>query len=203
MIQLRTYMYLFFLRFSSFLSSVSCCVVSDSLWPHGLQHSRLPCPSLTPGACLDWSPLSWWCHPTILSFLSPSPPSFNLFQHQGFFPVSQFFTSGGQSIRASASGSVLPMNQFSSVALSSSNLCNPWQHARLPCLSPAPRVCSNSYPLSQRFHPTIWSLLQLPSVFPSIRVFFQWVSSSCQLVKVLEFQLQHQSFQWIFRADFL
>ena len=59
------------------------------------------------------------------SLSTPLPPAFNLSQHQGFFPVSQFFTSGGQSIRASASGSVLPMNQFSSVAQSCPTLCDP------------------------------------------------------------------------------
>ena len=66
----------------------------------------------------------------------------------------------------------------------------------------------NSYPLSQWCHPTISSwlchpLLLLSSIFLSIRDFFQWVSSSHQLAKVLEFQLQHQSFQWIFRSDIL
>ena len=58
---------------------ISCWVVSDSLWPCGLQHTRLPCPSLYPGVCSDSYPSSWWCHPTI-----SSPPSvFSLYQHQG------------------------------------------------------------------------------------------------------------------------
>ena len=56
-------------------------VMSDSLWPHGLQHARLPCPSLTPAACSNSSPSSQWCLPTISS--SPSPPAFNFSQHQG------------------------------------------------------------------------------------------------------------------------
>ena len=56
--------------------------MSDSFQPHGLQHSRLPCPSTTPGACMNSYPLSWWCHPFYL-LLSPSPPAFNLSQHQG------------------------------------------------------------------------------------------------------------------------
>ena len=92
-------------------------VVSDSLRPCGLQHTRLPCPSPTPEAYSNSCPLSRWCHPTISSsvILSPSPPALNLSQHQGLF---------------------------------------------------------------------------------------QWVSSSHQVAKVLEFQLQHQSFQWIFRTDF-
>ena len=60
----------------------SCSVVSDSLWPHGLQLTRFPCPSPTPGGCSNACPSSWWCHPTILS---PFPPAFNLSQHQGLF----------------------------------------------------------------------------------------------------------------------
>ena len=91
-------------QFSSVQFSDS--VTSDSLQPHGLQHARLPCPSATPGACSNSSPLSRWCHPTI----SSSVILFNLSQHQGFFLRSQLFTSGGQSIGVSASTSVLPMN---------------------------------------------------------------------------------------------
>ena len=60
-------------------------VVSDSLWPHRLQHTRLPCPSVFPGVCSNSCPLSWWFHPTISSSVSPSPSAFNLSQHQGLF----------------------------------------------------------------------------------------------------------------------
>ena len=91
-------------------------VKSNSLQPHGLQHARPPCPSPAPRAYTNSCPLSRWCHPTISSSPSPSPPTFNLSQHQSLF---------------------------------------------------------------------------------------KWISSSYQVAKVLEFQLQHQSFQWIFRADFL
>ena len=94
----------------------SCSVVSDTLGPHGLQHARLPCPSPTPGSCSNTCPLCRWCQPTISFSATPSPPTFNLSQHQGLF---------------------------------------------------------------------------------------KWVSSSHQLAKVLEFQLQHQSFQWKFRTNFL
>ena len=93
-----------------------CSVVSDSLWFHGLQHTRLPCPSPSPRVCLNSCPSSQWCHPT-------------------------------------TSSSDIP---FSS--------------------------CLQSFPESGSF---------------------QWVISSHQVAKVLEFQLQHQSFQWIFRTDFL
>ena len=59
--------------------------MSDSLQPHGLQHTRPPCPSPIPGACSNLCPLSRWCHPTISSLSSPSLPAFNLSQHQGLF----------------------------------------------------------------------------------------------------------------------
>ena len=83
---------------------------SDFLWPHGLQHARLPCPSPTPGAYSNSCPLSGWCHPTISSSLVPFFSCLRSFPASGSFPMSQFFISGGQSIGASASASVLPMN---------------------------------------------------------------------------------------------
>ena len=104
--------FLLHFQFSQFSHSV----VSDSLRPHRLQHTRTPCPSPTPRVYSNSCPLSWWCHATISSSISLSPPSFNLSQHQGLF---------------------------------------------------------------------------------------KWVSSLHQISKVLEFQFQHQSFQWIFRTDFL
>ena len=102
----------------AYMYSVQFChsVMSDSLWSHGLQHARLPCPSPTPKACRNSCPSSQWCHPTISSFVIP----------------------------------------FSS--------------------------CLQSFPASGSF---------------------QWVSTSHQVAKVFEFQLQHQSFQWILRTDFL
>ena len=82
------------------------------LQPHGLQHARLHCPSLSPTVYLNSCPLSRWCHPTI--YLIPchpfSSPSFNLFPASGSFLRSQFFASGGQSIGASGSASTFPMN---------------------------------------------------------------------------------------------
>ena len=88
----------------------SHAVMSDSLWPHGLQHARLPCPSPTPGACSNSCPSSWWCHPTISSSVIPFSSCSQSLPASGFFPVSQFFASGGQSIGVSASASVLSMN---------------------------------------------------------------------------------------------
>ena len=88
----------------------SCSIVSDSLWPHGLQHARPPCLSPTPRVYSNSCPLSQWCHPTISSSVIPFFSWLQSFPASGSFPMSQFFTSGGQSIRVSASTSVLPMN---------------------------------------------------------------------------------------------
>ena len=88
----------------------SLSVVSDSLWPHGLLHARLPCPSSTHRACSNSCPSSWWCHPTISSSVILFSSRLQSFSASGSFPVNQFFTSGGQSIGVSASASVLPMN---------------------------------------------------------------------------------------------
>ena len=70
-------------------------VVSDSLRPCGLQHTRLSCPSPTPGACSTSCPLSWWCHPTISSSVIPFSSCLQSFPASGSFPSSQFFASGG------------------------------------------------------------------------------------------------------------
>ena len=102
-----------------YVGTIRICSVTKScptLWPHGLPHARLPCPSLSPGACSNSCPLSWWCHPTMSSSVAPSCPALNLSQHQ--------------------------------------SLC--------------------------------W-----------------WVDFLHQVAKVLEFQLQHQSFQWILMVNFL
>ena len=91
-------------------SQFSRSVDSDSLRPHGLQHARLPCPSPTPGACSNSCLSSCWCHPTISSSVIPVSSCLQSFPGSGSFPMSQFFTSGGQSIGVSASASVHPMN---------------------------------------------------------------------------------------------
>ena len=85
-------------------------VVSDSLWPHELQHARPPCPSPTPGAHSNPCPLSWWCHPTILSSVVPFSSCSQSFPASGSLQMSQLFASGGQSTGISAATSVLPMN---------------------------------------------------------------------------------------------
>ena len=91
-------------------SSVSCSVVSNSLWPHGLQHAVPPCPTPTPGAYSNSCPLSRCCAPTISSSVIPFSSRLQSFLASGSFQMTQLFASGGQSIRVSASASVLPMN---------------------------------------------------------------------------------------------
>ena len=90
------------------LLSFSYSVVSDFLQPHEWQHARLPCPSLSPGICSNSFPLSWWCHPTISSSVSPFSSCPQSFPASESFTMNCLFTSGGQSIGASAS--VLPMS---------------------------------------------------------------------------------------------
>ena len=85
-------------------------VVSNSLQPHGLQHARLSCPSPTPRVCSNSCPLSQWCHPTISTSVIPFSSCPQSFPASGPFLMSQLLGSGGQSIGASASASVLPMN---------------------------------------------------------------------------------------------
>ena len=88
----------------------SYSVESNSLRPHGLQHTRLPCPPLYPRVCSNSCPLSRWCHPAISSSATPFSSCPQSFLASGSFPVSQLFTSGGQNTGASTSASILPMN---------------------------------------------------------------------------------------------
>ena len=147
---------------------------------------------------------------------SPSPPAFNLSQH----PMSQFFTSGGHSIGASASASVLPINiqgwfplgltsfQFSSVTQSCPTLCDPMDcstpglpvHHQLPestqtHVHGVGDAIQPSHPLSSPSPPAL-NLSQHQGLF-------KWVRSLHQVAKVLEFQLQYQSYQWTPRTDLL
>ena len=85
-------------------------VVSDSLRPHELQHSRPPCPSPTPRVHSNSCPSSWWCHPAISSSLVPFSSCPQFLPASEYFPMNQLFAWGGQSIGVSASASVLPMN---------------------------------------------------------------------------------------------
>ena len=89
---------------------LSFLVISDSLWPQVLQHARLFCPPLYPGNCSNSGPLSPWCHPSISSSVTPFFSCLQSFSESGSFPMSWFFTPGGQDIGSSAAASVLPMN---------------------------------------------------------------------------------------------
>ena len=90
----------------------SCSVISDSLWPHGLQHIRLPCPSPSPRACSNPCPTSHWCHPTVSSSVIPFSPS-QSFLASGPFLMSQLFASGGQTKHWSFSFSICSSNEYS------------------------------------------------------------------------------------------
>ena len=94
-------------RYYLFLLSLLWCfsysIVSNSLWPLGLQHARLPCPSPSPGACSNLCPSSQWCHLTISSSVIPFSSCLQSCPASGSFPMSWLFSSGGQSIGASAS----------------------------------------------------------------------------------------------------
>ena len=130
-----------------------CCLAAQSyltLWD-SMDHSMpgfLPCLSPSPRVCSNSCLLSWWCHPTISSSVIPFASCLQSFPASGSFPVSQFYTSGGQSIGASASASVLPMNsvQFRCSVMSNSLRFHGLQHTRLPCPSPTPGAYANSCP---------------------------------------------------------
>ena len=133
-------------------------VVYNSLLPHGLQHTRLPCPSPTSGACSDSCPSSWWCHPTISSSVVPFSSCLQSFLASGSFQVNQLFTSDGQSTGVSASVSVLPMNiqDWFPLGLTGLISCSPRDSQES---SPAPQFKSiNSLTLSFLYSPTVTSI---------------------------------------------
>ena len=139
--------YLLFLHLLLFRRSV----VSDSLQPHGLQHTRLPCPSPSPGACSNSCPLSQWCRPTISSSVVPFSFCLQSFPASGSFLMSWLSASGGQSIGASASVLLMnlqdwfPLGLISLISLQSKGLSS---------------VFSNTTAQKHRFfgtQPSLWS----------------------------------------------
>ena len=151
------YAFVKYLSMFSVLCSVqfSHSVLSDSLRPHGLQHTRLPCPSPSPGA---WSNSCHWISESIQPShpLSSPSPAFNISQHQGLFLMSQPFSSGGQSIEVSASASVLPINiqDWFPLGLTVWSPCSPSQES-----SPTPQFKSiNSLTLSLLYSPIVTSI---------------------------------------------
>ena len=178
--------------------------MSDSLWPHGLQYTKPPCPSPTPGVYSNSCSLSQWCHPTISSSVVPFSSSFQSFPASGSFKMSQYFTSGGQNIGVSASASVFPVNIWDWFPLGWIG----WISLQFKELS---RVFSNTTIQKQQFFGAQPSLefnshihrvsdatqpshpLSSPSPFapnPSQnQSLFQWVNSLHEVAKVLDFQL--------------
>ena len=133
----------------------SCLVVSDSLQPYGLQHTRPPCPSSTPGV---YSNSCWWCHSTISSSVVPFSSCLQSFPASGSFPISQIFASGGQSIGVSASTSVLPMIIQAWLPLGWTGLIS-LQSKGLSRVSPTPQIKRiNSSALSFLYTPTLTSI---------------------------------------------
>ena len=133
-------------------------VTSDSLWPHRLQHTRPPCPSLTSGACSNSCPWSRWCHPTISFSVVPFSSCLQSFPASGSFQMSQFFVSGGQSIGISASASVLLMNiqDWFPLGLTVGSPCSPRDSHEF---SPTPQFKSiSSLALSFLYSPTLTSI---------------------------------------------
>ena len=102
--------YVFFTSLFTIIIQFSLSVMSDFLQPHELQHTRLPCPSSTPGAYSNSCPLSQWCHPTISSSVVPFVSCLQSFPASGSFQMSLCLTSGGQSIGVSAAVPILPKN---------------------------------------------------------------------------------------------
>ena len=132
--------------------------MSDSLWPHGLQHTRLPCPSPTPGVYSNSCPLSQWCHSTISSSVIPYSSHLQSFPASGSFPVSQFFASGGQVLEFQLqhqSFQWIPRTDLLYDGLVGSPCC-PWDSEES---SPTPQFKSiNSSVLSFLFSPTLTSI---------------------------------------------
>ena len=149
---------------------VSHSVVFNSVRPHGLQHTRLPCPSPSPGVCSNSCPWSWWCHPTISSSVT------SVYYIWFHWILLYIFNKDGNTWRWSRS------------VVSDSLQHHELQHIKLPCPSLSPGVCSNSYPLSWWCHPTISS-----SVVPFLLALnlsqyqglLQWAGSSHQVAQVL------------------
>ena len=141
-------------------------VVSYSLWPCGLQHTRPPCPSLFSRICSDSCPLSQWCHPAISSPVTPFFSCLQSFPASGSFPMSRFFASGGQSIRVSTSASVLPMNIQGQFPV---NIRIDWFD--LLTSKGLSRVFSSITIQKHQFFSTQFSLWQIDSAVPFLRPF--------------------------------
>ena len=128
------------------------------LWPHGLQHARLPCPSPSPRVCSNSCPLSLWCHPVISSSVTPFFSCPQSFPVSGSFPLSQLFTSDGQSMGASASASALPRNIQGWFPLGLTGLISLLSKWLLRVFSSTTMRSINSLALSLFYGPTLTSI---------------------------------------------
>ena len=178
----------------------SYSVESNSLWPHEQQHIRPPCPSPTPRVYPNSCPLSRWCHTTISPSVIPFSACLQSFLASGSFPMSQFFTSGGQSIEGSASTSVLSMNIQDWFPLGWTG----WISLQSKGLS---RVFSNTTVQKHQFFGTqlsLWFnsyihtwLLERPQLWPDRPLLAKWCL--CFLICYLGWsQLFFQDFQGVF-----
>ena len=132
--------------------------MSDSLQSHGLKHSRVPCPSKTPGVYPNSCPLGQWCHPTFSSSVVPFSSCPQSFPTSGSFQMSQLFVSGGQSIGVSASASALTMNNQDWFSIEWTGWIT-LQSKGLSRVSPTPQFKSvNSSVLSFLYSPTLTSI---------------------------------------------
>ena len=168
----------------------------DSLQSRGLQHNRFPCPSPIPGACSNSCPLSWWCHPTISSFVVPFS-RLQSFPASGSFSMSEFLTPGGQSTRALVSASASQFFasvqfKFSSVTQSCLALCDPMDRST-PGLPVHHQLLefthTHAHWVGDAIQPSHPLSSPSPPAFslPQHQGLFKWVCSSHQLAKVLEF----------------
>ena len=144
----------------------TCClllllVVSNSLWPHGLQNSRLPCPSPSPGVCSNSCPLSQWCHPTITCFVSPFSSCPQSFPASGSFPMSQLHIRWPK-YRASASVSVLLMNILGWFPLGLTGLVSLQSKGLLRVFSTVQKHQPSSKPQFKSINSLVLSLLYGP-----------------------------------------
>ena len=169
--------------------------MSDSLRPHEAHHARPPCPSPTPGVYINsclWCLLHWQMGSLPLSHLGKWSHKTVLWISEQYFPLFSCVILGSIVLRARK--------------LENSRLFKPLLMLQVClCTSPTPGVYSNSCLLSPWCHPTISSSVVPFSCLqsPQHQGLFKWVSSLHQVAKVLEFQLQHQSFQWTPRTDLL
>ena len=138
--------------------------MSNYLWPHGLQHTRLPCPSLSSGVCSNSRPLGRWCYPTILSSAVPFSFCLQSFPSSGSFPVSWLSASCGQSIGASLQHLPmniqiwLPLGLTGLISLQSKGLSRVFSNTTVESINSS--ICSKEF-----YYKLTWNILSLDKYF--------------------------------------